>query len=141
MPSAYELDRQRNIERNQKILADLGLDKPFFEPKEKRRPPKSVQKKRKASTDQNDNDAAPPVKVTRITSSEELATGVRRSQRNAGKTIDYKGEQEPASQKALTRTRSLPENAGELGRSRGKRLHNPCVHQMRVSLARICIIF
>ncbi|KAJ7293610.1 PUA-like domain-containing protein [Mycena rebaudengoi] len=130
MVSDYERQRDRNIARNRELLKSLGLDAPLIEPKEKK--PKAAPKKRKPEpTDDSDSR---PTKAARTGQEglQESDTGdtpsaVRRSSRNAGKTVDYKAEHQggapvPVSFKSGVRT---TENAGPLGRDGGIRTHDP----------------
>jgi E3 ubiquitin-protein ligase UHRF1 len=121
----YEKQRQANIERNNAMLAELGLDKPFFEPKETKRPSKTVSKKRKQTPEQ-DFDSPTPAKAARIPSTDEQSTRSRRSQRNIGKTVDYKGEVARGLPAARVQA-GLIQNDGKLGREGGKRRHDPYV--------------
>jgi E3 ubiquitin-protein ligase UHRF1 len=122
--SQYEKDRLANIERNKALLASLELDIPqnLFPQKEVRRPKKpAAPKKRRAEPDENDE--APkesPAKVARTDASDD-ASGVRRSARNAGKTVDYKSEKTGGLPLPLSvRNRNKkPGNAGPLGEGKG----------------------
>jgi hypothetical protein len=98
--------------QNRELLQTLGLYKPQIEPKPKEKREK-VTKKRK--TENEDNDES---KVQRI-----AVEGVRRSARNAGKTIDYNSEIQRSLPKPLTRK---SENEGPQGRDGdSKRIHDP----------------
>ncbi|KII94336.1 hypothetical protein PLICRDRAFT_424512 [Plicaturopsis crispa FD-325 SS-3] len=96
MSSAYEKQRLANIARNKALLASLGLDEPAFKPKEKPRAPKPKTKKRKlpVSEESEENGDESASKVSRADSCDD-ASGRRRSQRNAGKVIDYNAVQAP----------------------------------------------
>jgi len=119
--SEYEREKEENIARNKLLLADLGLDKPFFEPKETRQAPT---KKRKAPADKEPSDRSSPAKVSRVVSEGE-SSELRRSQRNVGKSIDYKG---PLKRPDLPPVRSsIDDHRGPFGREFGKRTQNPCV--------------
>ncbi|KAK0465148.1 PUA-like domain-containing protein [Desarmillaria tabescens] len=132
MISAYEAQRNANIERNRELLKSLGLDTPIFEPTETKRKPKTAPKKRKApppaSDDENPNKAARVEDKTDVSSSE---TGVRRSARNRGKAVDYKSEKTgespmPIAFRAGVRTSG---NEGPLGSGEGaRRKHDPKVY-------------
>ncbi|KAF8216207.1 PUA-like domain-containing protein [Mycena galopus ATCC 62051] len=130
MVSAYEQQRLQNIERNKALLNSLGLDKPFFEPEEVKRtkPAKATSKKRKGE----EHEGAPSPKASRVTSANSVDSGkpstVRRSSRNAGKTVDYKSEHQGGSSLPISFTSGVRgiENSGPLGREAGsKRIHDP----------------
>ncbi|KAK1217637.1 hypothetical protein PQX77_019710 [Marasmius sp. AFHP31] len=135
--SAYEEQRLQNIERNKEVLKSLGLDKPFFEPKERRKP-KAPPKKRKANTYEDASDGTSsgspePVKKPRVAAADDVSTtnGPRRSSRNAGKTVDYKAERVlsdpvPISVEAGIKKvwNTGPQGGGGLN---GKRVHDPKV--------------
>ncbi|TFK41127.1 PUA-like domain-containing protein [Crucibulum laeve] len=135
MISQYEQSRQANIEKNAALLKSLGLDKPAFEPKEVLRKPKAVpprKRKQSATVDEDDEGPAvleePPSKAQRIEPQDlKEGSGVRRSSRNAGKAVDYKGEILRASLVPLAYSSGVKttENTGPLGREEGPRKHNP----------------
>lgn len=118
-------------------MASLGLDKPLFEPKEKRPPKKSKEsKKRKAQeeVDSDDQDPAPARKLLRNdsdtpTSSPTPQEGPRRSKRNAGKILDYNKPtaRSMPERAAYTSGVKILENDGPMGREDGKRKHSPYV--------------
>ena len=117
--------------QNQALLASLGFDKPTLEPKEQRVKKAPVTKKRKASEDTSDESPAPrepkAPRAAPIDSAPE--SGLRRSSRNAGKTIDYKSEivDRTPVPVAYSSGVKVTENTGPMGREDGKRVHNPCV--------------
>ncbi|KAI3622599.1 uhrf1 protein [Moniliophthora roreri] len=145
--STYEEQRAQNIAkysllshvscvtlisaRNKELLRSLGLDKPFFEPKQKRQPKQA--KKRKAAENETYEDdgsalSSPPAKAPRTAAVTDNG-GLRRSTRNAGKAVDYKAEKiiqdpEPVSVKAGIRRKG---NTGPQGGLNGRRVHNPKV--------------
>ncbi|KAK0208329.1 PUA-like domain-containing protein [Desarmillaria ectypa] len=129
MVSAYEAQRNANIERNRELLKSLGLDTPIFEPKETKRKPKTAPKKRKVSPLANDDEK--PIKAARFEDVSPSETGVRRSARNRGKAVDYKSEKTrespmPIAFRAGTRTSG---NEGPLGSGEGaRRKHDPKVY-------------
>ncbi|KAJ7619061.1 PUA-like domain-containing protein, partial [Mycena polygramma] len=128
MVSDYEKQRLVNMERNKALLRTMGLDKPFFEPKEIKRPKAST--KRKRVVEEPDN--APNAKSSRV---EPVAVDtdpgpVRRSSRNTGKTVDYKSEQKGGSPLPISFRSGIrsTENTGPLGKEAGsKRIHDPKV--------------
>lgn len=111
---------------NKALLAALGLDKPFFEPKETR-PVKVApgQKKRKGLESENEGSSeseTPPPKVSRTNSGSEDSSGLRRSSRNAAKQVDYSSESfEKHNLKSVRSTRSGTEPRDRVG----KRVHDP----------------
>lgn len=124
----YEENRLANIRKNTLLLQELGLDKPFFEPKAKPPPAKKSQpRKRKAPP--SDEEQAPP-KLSK-TSSEQTSSvfvdgGPRRSGRNANKSVDYLKEGTgglpmPVSIKARESMGAL----ASAGRCADKRVHDP----------------
>ncbi|KAJ7110186.1 PUA-like domain-containing protein [Mycena epipterygia] len=126
MVSEYEKARMRNMERNKALLMEMGLDKPFFEPKEIKRP-KAARASKKRTLDEAPDEGPPSAKSARTepadsaNSSTGEAGAVRRSSRNAGRTVDYKGEKQsgspvPISFKSGIRT---TDNTGPLGRQAG----------------------
>ncbi|ESK88898.1 uhrf1 protein [Moniliophthora roreri MCA 2997] len=129
--STYEEQRAQNIAKNKELLRSLGLDKPFFEPKQKRQPKQA--KKRKAAENETYEDdgsalSSPPAKAPRTAAVTDNG-GLRRSTRNAGKAVDYKAEKiiqdpEPVSVKAGIRRKG---NTGPQGGLNGRRVHNPKV--------------
>ncbi|KAJ8084039.1 hypothetical protein PM082_002806 [Marasmius tenuissimus] len=135
--SAYEEQRLQNIERNKEVLKSLGLDKPFFEPKERRKP-KAPPKKRKANTYEDASDGTSsgspePVKKLRVAVTDDVSTtnGPRRSSRNAGKTVDYKAERVLSNPVPISVEAGIkkvwntgPQGGGGLN---GKRVHDPKV--------------
>ncbi|KAH7880694.1 PUA-like domain-containing protein [Lentinula edodes] len=125
--SAYEKQRLANIAKNKKLLEELGLNKPFFEPVEKPRKPQATAKKRKI--EQIEDNDSPQKKSSRTldASSDRQNSTLRRSTRNSGKAIDYSAEiisedYIPDSFKAGIR---VTKNTGPLGREDGKRVHDP----------------
>ncbi|KAJ7487635.1 PUA-like domain-containing protein [Mycena galericulata] len=131
MVSDYERQRLLNMERNKTLLASMGLDKPFFEPKAVKQPKPKASKKRKP-TEEHESPRTPKSTRTDSESAQSANSGeagaVRRSSRNAGKSVDYKSEHHggspiPISFKSGIRS---TENTGPLGREAGsKRLHDP----------------
>ncbi|KAG9222839.1 hypothetical protein PLEOSDRAFT_1101745 [Pleurotus ostreatus PC15] len=122
--SEYERQRDENIARNQKLLEELGLDKPIFEPVESKRPAKAKRTDKKRKVD--DTDVTPDA-PKRVKSSEIPEGGVRRSGRNVGKSIDYKKEvvRAPTVSAAVQSGIKSVENEGPMGREEGKRVHDP----------------
>ncbi|KAF8350038.1 PUA-like domain-containing protein [Amanita rubescens] len=120
MSCEYEKQRQINMERNRELLQTLGLYKPQIEPKEKR---EKVTKKRKT---ENDESPRVPKALRTSVDSEDGTAVVRRSARNAGKTIDYNSEIQRSLPKPLTRGIPKSGNEGPQGRDGdSKRVHDP----------------
>ncbi|KAJ8522541.1 hypothetical protein ONZ45_g907 [Pleurotus djamor] len=120
--SDYEKQRNANIARNKLLLEALELDRPQFEPVEDRRKPRP--KKRKADDDSSE---VKPTQEKRAKVTEIPEGGVRRSGRNAGKTIDYKAEivRAPVVSAAVQSGLKSVDDAGPAKRSTGKRIHDP----------------
>lgn len=118
--SQYEIEREKNIARNQEVLEKLNIVGNLFPSKEVRRPKKpAAPKKRKAEVDENDDTSVgtSPSKIARTETGDEPLSGARRSARNAGKRVDYKAEQirtlpGPVSSRNGS---NRPGNAGPLG--------------------------
>jgi E3 ubiquitin-protein ligase UHRF1 len=104
-------------------LISLGLDKPTLEPKATRIKKTPATKKRKLPETSADNDGGnkPPAKVQRVES------GVRRSSRNVGKTVDYQSEVVKGSPVPISFSSGVKtsENSGPLGRQTGRREYDP----------------
>jgi|SRR5882762_1321940 len=130
--SQYELDRLQNIKRNMALLTSLDIHTDLFPPKEVRRPKKlAAPKKRKSENDDPSGDSPPKFARTDIT--DEPLSGARRSARNAGKKINYTGEQirslpDPVS----SRSKKLG-NAGPLGTGSGNKMYVFPLYTINVS--------
>ncbi|KAG7099245.1 hypothetical protein E1B28_001108 [Marasmius oreades] len=131
--SEYEEQRLKNIERNKALLKELGLDTPKFEPTTTRTKTQKVSNKKRKTCPSEDtaNGILSPVKVFRETEMDDASTGLRRSSRNAGKTVDYKAERvisDPTLISVETGIRKVwnagPQGGGGLN---GKRVHDPKV--------------
>jgi len=127
--SNYERQRQLNIEKNKAILKSMGLDKPFFEPKENPHKAKAAVKKRKSTANDDESLQPPAPKISRTEPTDVVDAGVRRSARHAGKTIDYAAEQKRSASIPISFKSGIrgTDNAGPLGRESGKRTHDPSV--------------
>lgn len=128
-PTAYEIQRQKNLERNKLLLESLGIE-PLFPPpaKQTKNLTKGASKKRKAPspTDDSATDVEKPTKKqARPSAPAENAAGLRRSARNSGKTVDYNAVQERG-QPAPVAKSSL-EHDRDANRPMGKRKHDPYV--------------
>lgn len=106
----------------------MGFDKPTLEPKETRIK-KSTTKKRSlpeisANADE-DEGIKPPAKAQRVGS--DSTSGIRRSSRNAGKTVDYRNEVVKGSPLPISFSSGVKtsENSGPLGRQTGQRKYDP----------------
>lgn len=122
--SEYEQQRQRNIENNKKLLQNLGLDQGFIPPKEKSAP---APRKRKATEpssgglSENDEERTKKKIARRVSAPADVGSdAVRRSQRNAGKTVDYKAEKNES-----LRTLRYSGPMDSEPRSSSKRRHDP----------------
>lgn len=104
----------------------MGLEKPLFEPKEKSWK-KAVPRKRKIVDEDTESPEAPAQKLQRAEDSSEsgtVSTGLRRSTRHAGKTVDYLGEREVGLPQPVVRAKTSG-NDGPMGREGGMRVHDP----------------
>ncbi|CAL1695903.1 unnamed protein product [Somion occarium] len=135
--TTFDDERDANIAKNREMLKALGLDvgtrtfapsKPKPKPKAKSRaPPK---RKQPASDESSGEDEDQPRKTARVEVNEENGnTGLRRSGRNAGKRVDYKGDGESIANSRPPRP-CLISSAAQRGvdtepRSVDKRIHDP----------------
>ncbi|THV04919.1 hypothetical protein K435DRAFT_961639 [Dendrothele bispora CBS 962.96] len=120
MASKGEKERAANIARHKEMLMKLGLDKPTFEPKEKRHRPAASSKKRKST---NEDSTEPPRKAARAESSptenepESTDTSIRRSSRIRRQKTEMEEK------KLLV----LNDQNDSEPRQTGKRIHDPKV--------------
>ena len=132
-----ELERLANIERNKKLLGELGLDdvkNTILATKPKPQPPAKQSKKRKPKSDEakendeNGEDGHPhkSARVADATAGDDGETTLRRSRRNAGKKIDYAEIEQDRSARTYRVARVHIEMEGE-ARSVNRRTQNPCV--------------
>lgn len=125
--SDYEASRRANIARNKQLLQSLGLDTPFFEPKEKPYQRRVASPKKRKAVGVVDNGDDNP-KVQRIDTDGATTLTLRRSQRIGGKTINYAAERidyDPIPVAVKSGIRGI-DNEGPLGRPAGsKRIHDP----------------
>jgi hypothetical protein len=108
----------------------LGLDKPTLEPKETRIKKTPATKKRNLETSTDDHESKkPPAKAQRVESDPTSASGVRRSSRNVGRTVDYVNEVVKDSPTPISFSSGVKTsgNLGPLGRQTGQRKYNPLV--------------
>ncbi|THH15984.1 hypothetical protein EW146_g4588 [Bondarzewia mesenterica] len=127
MPTAYELRRDMQVAANKKLLEALGLEalKPL-------RPPpllkQAASKKRKTPSSESQEEKplnkAPRIAAAGVT--ESPTGGLRRSGRNAGKTVDYVSVQERGQPTPVSRKVGIDHDT-EPNRPMGKRKHNPKV--------------
>jgi E3 ubiquitin-protein ligase UHRF1 len=107
----------------------LGFDKPTLEPKETRLKKAPATKKRslpETSADADDDGGnKPPAKAQRVES--DSTSGIRRSSRNAGKTVDYRNEVVKGSPVPISFSSGVKtsDNSGPLGRQTGQRKYDP----------------
>lgn len=109
-------------------MISLGFDKPTLEPKETRLKKAPATKKRnlpETSADDDGGSNKPPTKAQRVES--DPTSGVRRSSRNVGRTVDYKNEVVKGSPVPISFSSGVKtsENSGPLGRQTGRRTHDP----------------
>lgn len=128
--TAYELEIEEKKESNRRLMKELLGDRfenePVFKTKKKQK--KTAPRKRKSSAMAvGDGEGSRPAKAPR-TSAEatENGEGPRRSQRNAGKTVDYKSEQLlPASRPRLISLKSSDSTMESDPRRTERRSHDP----------------
>lgn len=105
----------------------------MLEPKETRIKKTPAAKKRNLPETSADEGKKPPAKVQCIESDSMPGSGVRRSSRNVGKTVDYQNEVVKGSPVPISLVSGVKtsENSGPLGRQTGKREHDPLVFLLR----------
>ncbi|KAH9049605.1 PUA-like domain-containing protein [Lactarius hengduanensis] len=132
MPTTYEQLREENIARNKKLLEGL-MKKNAVEDARRPQPNQTRRvgrksapgkpKKRMQPTDDDEIEEPPPIKRARP---ETPQSGVRRSQRNAGKAIpDYQAESQQARLPRLVTTKVGVDHDRDPNRPSGKRIHDP----------------
>ncbi|TFY80116.1 hypothetical protein EWM64_g3890 [Hericium alpestre] len=124
MPTPYELERLENIKRNRALLEALKIEQ-YKPPKPAQPEKRKVTKKRKASPTVTTEESPDPVKSSRTDASDSPATGLRRSQRNAGKSVDYLSIKEQ--RQPLLVSKIGIDHDTEPNRRSGKRMHDPKV--------------
>ena len=96
MPTPYEKSRDANIKRNTELLKALGLDelKKYIPPKITKKDAPATAKSRKRKSPSTEDEVKPDAKAVKTRPAQDITntSGVRRSARNAGKTVDYKSE-------------------------------------------------
>jgi hypothetical protein len=128
MPTKWDKLREENIARNKKLLASLrekdaagGVLGP--QPRAVGRK-SALKKKRMQRTSDDEIEDFRPIKRARP---EIPQSGLRRSQRNAGKEIpDYQGESQERLPRLVT-ARVGVDHDGDPRRPSGKRIHDPYV--------------
>jgi E3 ubiquitin-protein ligase UHRF1 len=122
---SYAEEREQNIARNRKLLAglDIGPLKPKYEPKENLKKKATAKKRRSPSLD-NDGSEEPPKKISRTPDDSNASEGARRSSRLAGRTVDYKQEQDRGVPEPITINRS---QRLKVGKVKSKRTYDPSV--------------
>ena len=131
MPTPYERARDQNIQRNKDLLVTLGLDsmKEFVPSKMKEVAPPAKPRKRKSpphrDIEEGDELEAKIVK-TRATQDITNTSGMRRSARNAGKTVDYKSEVVVNLPEVVSTAAKIAMNSGKKAAS--DRRENPYVN-------------
>ncbi|OBZ79154.1 E3 ubiquitin-protein ligase UHRF1 [Grifola frondosa] len=129
----FEIARKRNIAKNEAMLLELNLE-PLQPKKKSGRKPAASKKRKPAEVDENSYDdddddeeesTEPPKKTARV---EKDATGLRRSQRNSGKKIDYKEIESTGKAHWVPRLASIQAGLKEMStepRIANKRIHDP----------------
>jgi len=135
---SYAEERQRNIERNRELLAslDIGPLRPKYEPKESSK--KKATKKRRPSTPGSDGCEEPPKKISRLPDDGAVSGGTRRSSRLAGRTVDYKQEQDRGVPEPITfqnKSQKL-----KVGKVQSQRTYDPSVFPF-VEASRLIFFF
>ena len=116
----------------------MGFDKPTLEPKETRVKKTPAIKKRNlpeiSADDDDDGGNKPPAKAQRVES--DSTSGVRRSSRNAGKTVDYRNEIVKSSPVPISFSSGVKtsENSGPLGGQNGHRKYDPLVFSLFINI-------
>ncbi|KAG1783922.1 PUA-like domain-containing protein [Suillus placidus] len=120
---SYAEEREQNIARNRALLDGLGINplRPKCEPKENLRK-KVAAKKRKSPLPESDELEEPLKKAPRIADDNNEPGGARRSSRLAGKTVDYKQEQDRGVPEPITFKRSQKLKVGQV---KSKRTYDP----------------
>lgn len=139
--TAFDEERDANIERNRQILADMGLigavqsiihSKPKVQkprPKKAGRPLKRKEPPPSDATSEDGDEPAPKALRVEVESTPAESGGVRRSARNAAKRVDYSGDGDNlATERAVPRmlSRAAIEATSE-PRSSMQRIHDPYV--------------
>jgi hypothetical protein len=133
MPTPYEKSRMENIKRNRELLFSMQLDdlKKHVPPKTQTKDvaPTAKSRKRKSppprDMEEEDEFETKAVK-TRATQDIMNTSGMRRSARNAGKTVDYKSEVVNTLPEVISRAARIALNSEKKAAS-GRR-HNPYVN-------------
>ena len=128
MPTPYEKQRMENIKRNRELLLAQGLDglKNFVEKKDVAPPAKSRKRKSPPPPDmKEENGSGAKAVKTRATQDITNTSGVRRSARNSGKTVDYKSEVVRTLPEVISTAAKIAMNSEK--RAASERRHNPCV--------------
>lgn len=122
---SYAKEREQNIARNKALLDVLGINplKPKIEPKENLRK-KVAAKKRKSPSPESDELEEPPKKASRLADDSNEPGRTRRSSRLAGKTVDYKQEQDRGVPEPITIKQVQKVKVGQL---KSKRTYDPSV--------------
>lgn len=130
----FEDEREAAIARNKAIIEALGLNVNEVVVSRKKSQPKGKPPKKRKEVDSDEEENGEPVKrprksVADVTTMDGDATGgPRRSGRNAGKNVDYKGDGEKLQRNDGPRV--LSEQAGKAGevteaRTPMERKHDP----------------
>ncbi|KAG0708893.1 PUA-like domain-containing protein [Suillus ampliporus] len=120
---SYAEEREQNIARNRALLSELGIAplRPRCEPKENSKKKKAAAKKRKSPSPESDVEE-PPKKAPRIPDDNGVSGSTRRSSRLAGRTVDYKQEQDRGVPEPITIKRSKKLKVGQV---KSKRTYDP----------------
>jgi E3 ubiquitin-protein ligase UHRF1 len=134
MPTPYEKERNANIRRNRELILAMELDKlkqyvPLQTAK-KEVPPAAKSRKRKSPPPEDEDELETKVIKTLATQDITNTSGVRRSARNAGKTVDYISEVVKPSPEAISAAARIAMNSERKANS--DRRQSPYVNFRRV---------
>ena len=135
MPTPYEKSREENIKRNRDILLALGLDelKTYVPPKATRKDVAPAAKSRKRKSPPAEDDVDIGIKAVKTRAAQDITntSGVRRSARNAGKTVDYNSEVVQSVPEVVSAAAKIAVNSER--RAASERRQNPYVNSLPTS--------
>lgn len=92
----FEAQREANIAKNKALLASLDLKSNSFitheKPRAQKKPKAKLAKRKVDAIEDDDRDAVKPAKKAAVAVADGETGSVRRSGRNAGKEVDYRGD-------------------------------------------------
>ena len=132
MPTPYEKAREANIKRNRELLLSMGLDElmGYVPPKPVKETATSAAKSRKRKSPppqdvKEEDESDTKVPKTRAAQDITNTSGVRRSARNSGKTVDYNSETVKSLPEVISTAAKIATDS-EKKKTSGRR-HNPYV--------------